>query len=119
MGKAARRNNQAKMEAGILQLRIGKLTADEHPRTTNKQRKKAARPSMKLPVPKGSEPMSASDLHHVFEQSRRVQGEVDRGERPPGPVELMDEGLPAVKPVFAEALVDAVTSLARPRIHKP
>lgn len=111
MGKAARLNAKAKMEAGILPLRVGGRTGDGLQRLTSKQRKRLAKKPFTLPVPKGSKPLSAHELFAVFEQSRQVQKEVDEGTRAPGVVDLNEEAenLAPAEAAVLDLLVSVVT----------
>lgn len=116
MGAKARKANREKMEAGILQIRVGRKERARE----RKEREK--RGGIFLPVRKGERPFTAAESRELFGAARTIKEEVAAGLRPNVEVDLQEEldrkNIPEAGPVFIDALVDAATHIVRPRLLK-
>ena len=116
MGAEVRRNQQAKMQAGIIPIRIGrKIRAKD--RKAEERRK-----AIFLPVAAGTKPLAAVEIEELFAKIRRVKREIAEGTRPAEPIELADVDLGPVGPEMLEVLSDAARLTMkhqRPRVFRP
>jgi hypothetical protein len=95
-----------RLEKGIIPIRIGPETARQQ-----RQREKRERQGIRIPVPKGNPPLRAEERDAMLERAREVQDEVERGIRPPAPVDLSEEILDEVEPPVFDLLKAAARSV--------